>query len=98
MQSQIKRSLGEIFSRADLLVSISCSLQIRQRVVPAANAAQRKATLDDITGLAGLAGSEGTKWVSAALVVGILLIAVLLGGLLGTLLLYRRLMPRLERP
>jgi hypothetical protein len=59
--------------------------------------AQRKATLDDLTGLAGVAETRGSTWVGLVLIVGILLIAVLLGGLLGTVLLYRRLAPRLDR-
>lgn len=57
---------------------------------------QRKAAIADVTELAGVAETRGGTWIGMALVVGVLLIAVLLGGLLGTLLLYRRLAPRLD--
>jgi hypothetical protein len=58
---------------------------------------QRKAALEDVTGLAGMAESKGSTWVGTVLLVGVLLIAVLLGGLLGTLLMYRRLAPKVDR-
>jgi hypothetical protein len=58
--------------------------------------AQRKAALEDLTGLAGVAESRGSTWIGYVLIVGVLLIAVLLGGLLGTVLLYRRIAPRLD--
>ena len=58
---------------------------------------QRRATVDELTGLAGDAESRGSAWIGAVLIVGVLLIAILLGGLLGTLLLYRRLAPKFDR-
>ena len=60
-------------------------------------AQQRQATVADLTGLAGDAESRGSAWIGIVLLVGVLLIAVLLGGLLGTVLLYRRLAPKIDR-
>ena len=59
--------------------------------------AQRTATLEDIMKLAGVAETRGSTWIGYALLVGGILIVLLLGGLLGMLLLYRRYAPRMER-
>lgn len=59
-------------------------------------AVQRTKTIADLTGLAGMAETRGGTWIGLVLLVGVLLIAVLLGGLLGTLLMYRRLAPKLD--
>jgi hypothetical protein len=59
--------------------------------------AQRTATLRDVQALLGFAGKTGTAAIGRALFVGVILIVILLAGLLGTMLLYRRLAPRVER-
>jgi hypothetical protein len=59
--------------------------------------AQRKGTIEDVTGLVGVAETRGSTWIGYALLVGGILILLLLGGLLGMLLLYRRYAPRMER-
>jgi hypothetical protein len=54
---------------------------------------QRQATIKDILKLADTAGRTGNEWIGRALVVGGVLILLLLMGLLGVMLLYRRLAP-----
>jgi hypothetical protein len=59
--------------------------------------AQRTATLKDILHLADAAGQTGSAWLGRSLLVGGILIVLLLAGLLGVMLLYRRLAPVVER-
>jgi hypothetical protein len=58
---------------------------------------QRKALLKDVLELTNVAGRAGSATIGWVLLVGGILIVVLLAGMLGTLLLYRRLVPRVER-
>jgi hypothetical protein len=55
--------------------------------------AQRKGILKDLLQVSDSASRTGSAWVGIALLVGSVLIILLLAGLLGTMLLYRRLMP-----
>ena len=55
--------------------------------------AQRKGILGDLLQVSDSASRAGSAWVGTALLVGSVLIILLLTGLLGTMLLYRRLMP-----
>ena len=55
--------------------------------------AQRKGILGDLLKVSDSASRAGSAWVGTALLVGSVLILLLLAGLLGTMLLYRRLMP-----
>jgi hypothetical protein len=58
---------------------------------------QRKAIFEDLVNVAGRAEERGRTWATAALVaVSVLLIALLL-ALFGLLLLYRRMLQRMER-
>jgi hypothetical protein len=59
--------------------------------------AQRKAILKDVLELTNAAGRTGGVWIGRSLLIGGVLIVMLLLGLLGTLLLYRRLAPVVER-
>jgi len=59
--------------------------------------AQRTATLKDILKLTDMAGRTGNAWLGRSLLVGGILIAVLLVGQLGVMLLYRRLAPVVQR-
>jgi hypothetical protein len=59
--------------------------------------AQRAGTLKDILQLTDAAGRTGSAWLGRSLLVGGILIVLLLIGLLGVMLLYRRLAPRMER-
>jgi len=59
--------------------------------------AQRKAILKDVLAITDSAGQASSAWFGRSLLVGSVLIVVLLAGLLGTMLLYRRLAPRVER-
>jgi hypothetical protein len=59
--------------------------------------AQRKAILKDLIEVTGAAGRTGNMLIGRTLVIGGLLFVVLLAGLLATLLLYRRLLPLVER-
>jgi len=54
---------------------------------------QRKGILGDLLKVSDSASRAGSAWVGTALLVGSVLILLLLAGLLGTMLLYRRLMP-----
>jgi hypothetical protein len=68
----------------------------RQATIEQASAAieaQRKGILKDLLQVSDSASRAGSAWVGTALLVGGVLIVVLLAGLLGTMLLYRRLMP-----
>jgi hypothetical protein len=68
----------------------------RQATIEQATAAieaQRKGILKDLLQVSDSASRAGSAWVGTALLVGGVLIVVLLAGLLGTMLLYRRLMP-----
>lgn len=58
---------------------------------------QRKAIIGDLTDIAGRAQVQGKAWASAALVAVSVLLIVLLLALFGLLLLYRRLLQRMER-
>jgi hypothetical protein len=57
--------------------------------------AQRKAILKDLLQVSDSATRTGSSWIGMVLVIGAVLILLLLGGLLGTMLLYRRLLPRI---
>jgi hypothetical protein len=57
--------------------------------------AQRKAILKDLLQVSDSATRTGSSWIVMVLVIGAALILLLLGGLLGTMLLYRRLLPRI---
>jgi hypothetical protein len=59
--------------------------------------AQRKALLKDVLAITDSAGRTGSAWMWRTLGIGAVLIALLLLGLLGTMLLYRRLLPHVER-
>jgi hypothetical protein len=59
--------------------------------------AQRKAIMKDVLSLTDAAGRTGSAWVGRTLLTGGILIVLLLLGLLGTMLLYRRLLPIVER-
>jgi hypothetical protein len=54
---------------------------------------QRKGILGDLLQVSDSASRASSAWVGTALLVGSVLIILLLAGLLGTMLLYRRLMP-----
>jgi hypothetical protein len=56
--------------------------------------AQRKGILKDLLQVSDSATRTGSAWIWRTLMIGVVLIAFLLAGLLGTMLLYRRLMPR----
>jgi len=58
---------------------------------------QREAILKNVLEVTNLAGSTGSAWIVRTLLVGGALILLLLIGLLGTMLLYRRLGPVVER-
>jgi hypothetical protein len=58
---------------------------------------QRKAIFQDLVDVATRAEAKGRAWAGALLVVGSVLLAVLLLALFGLLLLYRRLLQRMER-
>ena len=55
--------------------------------------AQRKAILKDLLQVTDSATRTGSAWIGRTLLIGSLLIFLLLVGLLGTMLLYRRLLP-----
>jgi len=59
--------------------------------------AQRKAVFEDLVGIASRAEMRGREWATALLVVGSVLLVALLLALFGLLLLYRRLLQRMER-
>lgn len=65
--------------------------------ISATIAKERKATIDDVSGVMGMAEQRGSTWIGTALVVGIVLIALFLGGLFGTIVLYRRYAFRLDQ-
>jgi hypothetical protein len=72
----------------------------RQATLEQANAAieaQRKGIIKDLLSITDSAGRTGSVWMWRALIIGSVLIVLLLSGLLGTMLLYRRLTPRMER-
>jgi hypothetical protein len=56
--------------------------------------AQRKAILEDLLQVSDSATRTGSAWIGRTLLIGAVLIVLLLSGLLGTMLLYRRLLPR----
>ena len=56
--------------------------------------AQRKAILKDLLQVSDSATRTGSAWIGRTLLIGAVLIVLLLSGLLGTMLLYRRLLPR----
>lgn len=58
---------------------------------------QRKAIFEDLVSVAGRAEERGRAWATAALVAVSVLLTVLLLALFGLLLLYRRLLQRMER-
>jgi len=58
---------------------------------------QREALLKDVLRIADIAGQTGSAWIGRTLFVGVVLIVVLLAGLLIVLLIYRRLLPVIER-
>jgi len=60
-------------------------------------AVQRKAIIEDLTDVAGRAELRGREWATALLVVVSVLLVALLLSLFGLLLLYRRLLQRMER-
>jgi hypothetical protein len=55
--------------------------------------AQRQGIIQDVLHLSDTASKSGSAWIGTALLIGGVLIFLLLAGLLGTMLLYRRLMP-----
>jgi hypothetical protein len=59
--------------------------------------AQRKAIFEDLVGVGTRAEMRGREWATALLVAVAVLLAVLLIALFGMLLLYRRLLQRMER-
>jgi hypothetical protein len=59
--------------------------------------AQRKALFGDLTEITSSAGRTGSVWIGRTLMIGGALIVMLLLGLLGTMLLYRRLLPFVDR-
>jgi hypothetical protein len=59
--------------------------------------AQRKAIFEELLGIAGRAETTGREWGKTLLVIVSVLIVVLLLALFGLLLLYRRLLQRMER-
>jgi hypothetical protein len=72
----------------------------RQATIDQATAAieaQRKGILKDLLQVSDSASRASSAWVGTALLVGGILIVLLLAGLLGTMLLYRRLMPAVSR-
>jgi hypothetical protein len=58
---------------------------------------QRKAIFEDLVNVAGKAEERGRAWATAALVAVSVLLIILLLALFGLLLLYRRLLQRMER-
>ena len=87
--------------RKDTVEQITLVLQQERTAtlaeVAAAIDAQRKAVLSDVVQLVGVADTTSKAWIGRALLVGIILIAVFLVGLLGTMLLYRRFAPVVEQ-
>jgi hypothetical protein len=72
----------------------------RQATIEQATAAieaQRKGILKDLLQVSDSATRASGAWVGTALLIGSVLIILLLAGLLGTMLLYRRLMPAVSR-
>jgi hypothetical protein len=63
----------------------------------AAVAAQRKALIDDLGDVASRAEERGAYWARFALMGGLALIVILLAALLGMLLVYHRLVQRMDR-
>ena len=59
--------------------------------------AQRKAIIEDLTDVAGRAEMRGRQWATGLVVIGTAVIIVLILMLFGMLLLYRRLLQRMER-
>jgi hypothetical protein len=64
----------------------------------AAIEAQRKGILKDLLQVSDSATHTGGAWIARVLIIGGVLILMLLAGLLGTMLLYRRLMPVVGGP
>jgi hypothetical protein len=99
-------ALNDLFShvqteRQAALEQISSLVQQERKSTLAEAAAtidaQRTATLKDILKLTDMAGRTGNAWLGRSLLVGGILIAVLLIGQLGVMLLYRRLAPVVQR-
>jgi hypothetical protein len=97
-----KAALDELFGHieAERKASLEQVEQIvnseRKATIEQATAAidaQRKGILQDVLHLSDSASKTGSAWVGTALLIGGVLIFLLLAGLLGTMLLYRRLMP-----
>ena len=59
--------------------------------------AQRAAILKDLASLADHAGRTGEAWIGRSLLLGGILIVLFLAGLLGVMLLFRRLAPTVQR-
>jgi len=59
--------------------------------------AQRRAIIEDLTGIAAQAEQRGREWGTALLVIVAVLIIIVLVMLFGMLLVYRRLLQRMER-
>jgi hypothetical protein len=72
----------------------------RQATIEQASAAieaQRKGILKDLLQVSDSATHTGSAWIVRVLLIGGVLIFMLLAGLLGTMLLYRRLLPAVSR-
>ena len=73
---------------------VSSERQATLEQATAAIDAQRKAILKDLLQVSDSATRTGSAWIGRTLLIGAVLIVLLLSGLLGTMLLYRRLLPR----
>lgn len=105
--NQRKSALDDLFGhiqaerKASLLQIEQIVHDQRQATLDQATAsidAQRKAILKDLLQVSGSATRIGSAWIWRTLLIGGVLILLLLAGLLGTMLLYRRLLPRISPP
>jgi hypothetical protein len=87
IQAERKASLEQV----EQIVNSERKATIEQAT--AAIDAQRKGILQDVLSLTDTASKTGSAWVGRVLLIGGVLIFLLLAGLLGTMLLYRRLIP-----
>jgi CHASE3 domain sensor protein len=87
VQAERKASLEQV----EQIVNSERKATIEQAT--AAIEAQRKGILKDLLQISDSATHTGGAWIARVLLIGGVLIVMLLAGLLGTMLLYRRLVP-----
>lgn len=93
--TRIERERKSIFEQVALMVREERAATLSEAA--AVVTAQRKALIDDLVNVAGRAEERGAYWASVALMGGLALIVILLAALLGMLLLYQRLVRRMDR-